>query len=284
MEPTRKPEADFFTILHFFLGKWKTIAAGAFLSAVIGVVYALTSTPVYEATAVISTRDNQAGGGAPAILTQLGGLGGAMASQFGMLNANLDKMELLIKGRDMAKRVIETHDLLPRLYPDQYDAKEKKWKGGQPPNLRRATEALRSGGLKITVDARKKMLRLSTFAADSTLAADLATYYLESLNSKIQDDTRTDAESNRMYLEKQLYSTQDPLLRERINNMVAGEIEKYMLVSAKAFDVLEKPAVPMARLRPKRSQIVVVSTMIGVILTCAGLISLKSNRERLAKR
>ena len=275
-----QPEADVFTLLFFFLKRWKIIVAAGFGFAVIGVVYALLSKPVYESSAVISSRDNSAGGGgASAFISQLGGLGGAVASQYGLMNSNLDKIQILVTGRDLSMKVIQKNNLLPRLYPKQWDARNRRWKQSAP-NLRKAAEDLRKVSITATIDAKKKVLTFGAYAGDSVLARDLVVYYLEALNTKIQDDTRRDAESNREYLEIQLGATQDPLLRDRIQALMASEIERYMLISVRAFDVLEEPAVPIQRLKPQRSKIVIGFGFAGGVLACGLLLLLQALKNR----
>ena len=276
-----KSEIDFFSMLFFFLGRWKQVVLGTTFCTVLGLAYALLSKPVYQADAIVTSRDSQGGGGSgSSFLSQLGGLGGAMATQFGLMNTNLDKMEIILKSREMARRVIEKHDLMPRLYAKNWDAKNKKWKVKSAPSLKVAAEGLRKGILKVVVEPRKKILQISANTDDSTLSADIVTYYLEALNTKLQEDTRTDAEGNRQYLEKQLISTQDPLLRERIQNLMAVEIEKSMLMSTKAFDVLENPSIPLYRLKPKRGQIVIISFLLGIIISCMGIMVMEALAAR----
>jgi uncharacterized protein involved in exopolysaccharide biosynthesis len=282
----KKNEIDFFELVAFLYAAKVRILAGALAFTAAAAVYAFLSKSVYESYAVISTRDVQGGGGggSSGLLSQLGGFGGAVASQFGLVNTTLDRMEIILKSREMAESVIEAHDLLPRLYPKAWDAQAKKWKDGRPPpNQRRAVEMLRGGFLNVVIDPRKKIIKVSIASPDSTLSTDLASYYLEALNNRIQEDTRKDADGNRQYLEKQLWNTQDPLLRERIQTLMSVEIEKSMLVSSKAFDVLERPAVPLARLKPKRRQIVMGAFVIGVVFSCLGAMGMKAYADRKAR-
>jgi LPS O-antigen subunit length determinant protein (WzzB/FepE family) len=96
--------------------------------------------------------------------------------------------------------------------------------------------------------------------------------FLEELNRKIRDEVYKDAEINRAFLEAQIVATHDPLIREKIQHMIAVEIEKAMLVGSKSFDVLEKPVVPLYRLRPKRKKIMVLSVILGFFLAGFGAV------------
>ena len=102
-------------------------------------------------------------------------------------------------------------------------------------------------------------------------AKQIVDYYLAALNAKLLKNIKNEASANRAYLEKQLNNTNDPIMKEKISNMIAFEIEKYMLVSSKAFDVLEKPVVPVNRIKPKRRVMVIISLFLGF---CVSLLSI----------
>jgi uncharacterized protein involved in exopolysaccharide biosynthesis len=277
-------EIDFFSLFSLVWKKWKIILASAILFAVLGGVYAVLAPSVYGASAMIAPRDNQAAaGGAASFFSQMGGnVGSFISTQLSAQNSNLDRMEILVQSPEIARKVIEDHNLLPRLYPQNWDAENRKWKK-KAPNMRLEIEGLRTGNLSIVTDARKKTLTLNILASDSILATDIAGYYLSALNSKIQEDTRSDADGNRAYLETQLDLTQDPALRQQIQNMIATEIGKSMLVSTKTFDILEYPEVPLMRLAPKRKQIVLGAFAFGAILAAMSLVILQIIRDRKKK-
>jgi hypothetical protein len=64
---------------------------------------------------------------------------------------------------------------------------------------------------------------------------------IEHLDYYIKRDVQNDAKNNVDYLESQLFTVADPLLREKIQGMIASEIEKAMVVSREAFKVIDKP-------------------------------------------
>jgi hypothetical protein len=74
---------------------------------------------------------------------------------------------------------------------------------------------------------------------DSTFSINLANDYIAYLNDFIKTNTKTDAEENVAYLDSQLVKIIDPLLREKIQGLIANEIEKEMVVSKEAFRVVD---------------------------------------------
>lgn len=273
-------EERFLGFILYMWGRRAFIIAGMAAGAILGAVYGLIAEPVYYSEAIISPKEPQnAGSGASSFISQLGGLGGVVAAQFGGGNANLDRMEILIRSRKMAEGVIQEMDLLPALFPKRWDGGKQAWKPGVQPSLREGVEKLRTKMISVSLNPKKKILTLGLAAHDSVFAARLVGYYLESLNRKIWHDVITEADSNRHYLEQQLARTADPLLREKIQNLMAMEIEKSMLVASRSFDVLESPAVPHVRVRPKRKQAVILGAFAGLLLSLAGAALWRVGRE-----
>jgi hypothetical protein len=54
--------------------------------------------------------------------------GGLVATQLGFGNTNLDKIEIILKGHELAESVIVKNDLMPILFPQQWDKTKRAWK------------------------------------------------------------------------------------------------------------------------------------------------------------
>jgi hypothetical protein len=70
---------------------------------------------------------------------------------------------------------------------------------------------------------------------DSTFADTTSIKCLQYLNIYIKDMVLREARENVSYLDKQLEIVADPLLREKLQGLIANEMEKEMLVSKEAF-------------------------------------------------
>jgi uncharacterized protein involved in exopolysaccharide biosynthesis len=268
MEATmqRAEEALTWTVLlaRILRRKW-WVLSGALAVMALGSVYALLSPSVYDATAVISPKQQQGGAGG-SLLSQMGGLGGLIGG-LGGANTGLERLQILVKSRDVVEAVVRDNNLMPELFPGLWDAQAKAWKTKRPedaPTVREAVEQIRGTHLEVIVNPKLQTVDVRVFASNPELARRMAGYFVDELNKKIRDDVRSDAEVNKSYLEEQLASAVDPLLREKIQNMIASEIEKAMLVGSKSFEVLEKPVAPLSRLKPKRKQMVVMSFLLGL--------------------
>lgn len=210
---------------------------GFFIAQIIG--------PTWVSEAVIAPIESEKQN-----VPNLSGLGtfGLMASQlnFGG-NPGLDKIEVVLDSKSFNSEVIDKYGLLPLLYKNHkprefkefFDNEKKVWKNEfVRPNLLGVGSILRKEYLKKEIKENKTMtLRFS--ARDSLFVDTLMSSYLEYLNNYIQVKVQNDAKANVSYLENQLITISDPLLREKIQTMLATELEKAMLVSKEAFKIID---------------------------------------------
>jgi uncharacterized protein involved in exopolysaccharide biosynthesis len=78
---------------------------------------------------------------------------------------------------------------------------------------------------------------------------------------------------NRQYLEDQLGKTADPLIRQKIYNLIAQQLETSMMAEVKenfAFKIIDPPKVPDKKTAPKRTLMVVLSLIVSL---CIGVFS-----------
>lgn len=262
------------------------IAGGTFLFSAIGLLYAFLAPSVWESGAIISLKENQKASGASSVLSQLGGFGGMIAAQLGGANTNLDKLEIILKGEELALNIIREHDLMPILFPAYWDEEKGAWKAKDSsgiPDIRYGVDMLRNDITQVTTERIKNLLNLRVKIYDPVIAKRIVEYYLAALNKKLQMDAREESSTNRQFLEKQVAATSDPVIREKILTMIAMEIEKEMLVGSQSIEVLRKPTVAMFRTSPKRKNILIMSFAAGLCLSVISVYAFPLLRS-LAKR
>jgi hypothetical protein len=206
-------------------------------------------------------------------MSRLGGLGGMVAAQLGMGNATMDQMEMMIHSRDLADSILLRHSMAHKIVSDR-ETKETAFESGSPA-YDQARETLRNRVLTTSINPKKDILTIGAEIHDSALARELVDICLEELNLKIQSGIRQEANANRAYLEQQLGYTGDPLLREKIFNLMSMELEKSMLVASRSFDVLEKAVVPKSKIRPKTKFNVLIGFLGGGFGACFLMLVLK---------
>jgi len=241
--------------LFYVLVKYKTIiivlsalgfAGGYFAAKMKG--------PTYTANAVLTAKES----GAPQPnLGALGALGGLAAAQLNLAgNPGLEKLELYLGSRQFNAELIEKYDLLPgmfkfapkrrisKVYEQFYDTINGKWRESEEftvPEPVQMAGFLSGAFFGNEIDIKKKTLTVSVKSRDSLFSYNVLSNCLEYLDYYIKTDVQNDAKINVDYLENQLVTIADPLLREKLQGMIASEIEKAMIVSREAFKVIEKP-------------------------------------------
>jgi uncharacterized protein involved in exopolysaccharide biosynthesis len=225
--------------------KW-WIAGFTFLGLVVGLFMAIAKGPTFVSEAVIAPQesDNQK---TPS-LAGLGALGGLVASQLSLGgNASLDKIDLILDSRAFSAKLIDKYAIIPAIYKYQWpkgyakyrDTASQAWK--EPfiaPKPNDLAGLLKGKYLKKKTNKNNTM-SISIALKDSALSITLASMYLDYLDEFIRSDVQTNAKENVTYLEKQLETISDPLLREKVQALMANEIEKEMIVSKKAFKIID---------------------------------------------
>jgi hypothetical protein len=247
--PSPSDNPDEINLLEYLyaLVHWKwLIVIMTLIGFGLGNVAALKKGPKWFAEVLIAPKETESQK-TPSI-SGLGALGGMVASQinFGG-NANLDKIDLVLNNREFNYKLVEKYNLLPLIYrgewPKTYkglwDSTKQQWKPGfVPPPPLSIGGMVKGLFLKKTVNKNNTML-ITIKSKDSTLSITLAEKYVQFLDEYIKASVQSDAKENVSYLEKQLNGIADPLLREKIQSLIASEIEKQMVVSKEAFRIVD---------------------------------------------
>ena len=232
----------------YVLVKHKKLIVGlTLLGLVLGFIAALIKGPTWVAEAVIAPKEIESQ--KRTSLSGLGALGGLMASQLDLFgNASLDKMDLILDSRDFGAKLIDKYDILPVIYKFKspktfkkyWDPSQNSWKPGfVKPKPLDMGNFIKIKYLKKTKDNKKNTLLISIRSADSAFSINLAVKYVEYLCEYIKSDIQHEAKGNVAYLDTQLVTIVDPLLRTKILGLIADEIEKEMVVSNEAFKTID---------------------------------------------
>jgi uncharacterized protein involved in exopolysaccharide biosynthesis len=247
-QPRDPDEINLLEYIYALVKHKKLIIGLTLLGLVAGYVAALVKGPTWVAEAMIAPKERESQKSTS--LADLGALGGLVASQLNLDfgSASLNMMEMILDSRDFGAKLIEKYSLLPVIYKYQWPKKYKKywdqslntWKPNfvQPKQLAMGS-FIKTKYLKKTKDTKKNIIVLSIQSKDSMFTSALATVYLDYLNDYIRTKVQTEAKENVAYLDSELVSIADPLLRTKILGLLASEIEKQMVVSREAFKVAD---------------------------------------------
>jgi uncharacterized protein involved in exopolysaccharide biosynthesis len=221
------------------------------------------STPkTYKATITISPVSDSSS-------SQLSGLSG-LASQFGGLAAlagvsvtgDSKKSESLavLQSEALTETYIQKNNLLPVLYQNRWDAKNKKWKSAnstETPTMWQANILFKNSVRAVATDAKTGLVTLTISWNDPKIAAQWANDLVKMTNDFVRNKVIEQSERNIAYLNDQAAKTDAVGVQQAIYPILQAEINKVMLARGSneyAFRVIdpavtpEKPSSPLKRL------------------------------------
>jgi uncharacterized protein involved in exopolysaccharide biosynthesis len=294
--PPDIPEEDEINLLDLFIVLLKhkvMILCVVFLAGIAALVISLQMPNVYRSEATIApTTQEKAGGG----LAALGGFGAMIASEAGIGGTgSLDQFDVVLKSRDLTNTIVREHNLLPVIFDESWDTKTGSWKVGEPSLLQKSTAALKrifgtSADEKNNIpqnptlqdaykpvqemlgkspDKKQNVMRISFESKDPKMAQAALNYYIIGLSEFLRRQTLEDASAQQTLLTQQLSKTTDPLLKNRLYELIAKQIEKETLARVQkyySFNVIDPPFVPEKKFKPKRAQICMISVVVAFFI------------------
>ncbi|MEE4162950.1 MAG: Wzz/FepE/Etk N-terminal domain-containing protein [Woeseiaceae bacterium] len=244
-------------------GKWRIVAI-TFVFSMLSVSYALFATEWYRAEVLLAPAE---GRDVSPIQGQLGGL----AALAGMSLGGGDSVDAIatLTSREFARDFINDEGLLPVLFPEEWDPEEERWLAtdtDDQPDIRDAVRRFHENILRVDEDRATGLVTVAVEWTDPDMAAEWASLLVQRLNSKLRDQTLKEAETNVAYLQGEMQKTNVVTLQQAVGRLVESELQKLMLARGTeefAFRTIDPAQPPDRRIRPKRSLIVVVGTLLG---------------------
>lgn len=250
----------------------KMIAKVTLAAALLAIGYSLSLTNIYTAsTKILPPQQSQSS--ASAMLAQLGGLAGMAGSSLGIKNPN-DLYVAMLKSRNITEKIVKRFGL-QEVYEQE--------------TLTGTLKAL--DGSTVISSGKDGMITVEVSDKDPRLAANVANAFIEELNRLLQTYSLTDASQKRTFFEQQLRQAKDKLTdaeltldktpntslkypdalrnlkyQEALWEILAKQFEMSKLDEAKDFpliQILDKATSPEKKSRPKRSQIVMLATLVA---------------------
>lgn len=258
-------------LLDYWRVIWKRkifIVAVVLITVLATAVHSLYIKDIYQATAIIApVSDEKSSGGLAILSQQFGGLPGIS------LPSSVSTSEIinLLKSNMIREKILEKYNLLPVLFPEGWN-KENIKQGSKIPTTWDGLRRLKAI-IAINNNIKENTISVSAEFNNPEMTAKLVNYLLTTLAEHMGSEAKRAALTKRRYLEEQLRSTSDPLIRQKIYNLISQQVETAMMSEMKedfVFKVLDPPRVPDRRIRPERRQRVLlsfaVSLFIGIFL------------------
>jgi uncharacterized protein involved in exopolysaccharide biosynthesis len=223
-------------------------------------IYAFKAIPIYRAeTTLIPVRDRSMAG-TSSVIDQLGGIASIAGVNLSTADNSTLEAEAILQSRSLAEAFITRYDLLPALLSDRPAASRTTWAG---------VEHFKDDVLGIREDARKGTTTIAIDWTDPVVAARWANGYVALANEVIRSSAIEESTKNIAYLNKQISQTTVVELQRVMYNLVESETKTLMLANARseyAFTVVDPAVPPERRISPKRTVIVAVGLVTGLML------------------
>jgi len=258
---------------------------------------------IYKSEAVITSvaQGETGGGGVSALVSRFGGIPGMAVPG----SSSSSEIINLLKSKILREKIIKRYDLLPVFFPEQWDEVKDDWKEGDEERgftlnpfvfirgfVERAThdapinhgdkekgekkgptvwDGLRALNSIVSVGSNIKdnTITVSIEFYDPEMAAKMVDYFLVALLDHMTSEAKRAAMINKKYLDEQLARTSDPLIRQKVYNLIAQQIEAAMMSEVKenfAFKIIDPPRVPDRRIKPGRTRMVMLSFVVSLFM------------------
>jgi uncharacterized protein involved in exopolysaccharide biosynthesis len=240
----------------------------AFMAGLAALIVTLTMPDVYrsEATIIPRPRDEDSADKISP-LQDLVGVAGEIV-RFGA-RGDVDTFEIVLKSRELTRRVVEKYDLMPDLFEEQWNALMNGWKEGPAPTFQDAYNLL-MGMLNVSRRSSTDILTVAFEHEDPRFAKIMVANFLAELSESLREETLEEAAENKRFLQEQVEATSDILLKEKLWILLSKEIEKEIFLKAQryhGFIVLDPPVAPdpNKKVKPNRALISILSVMAALL-------------------
>lgn len=240
-----------------------------------GVVYALTATEIYRAEALVQPRQDARGGiGFGALAAQFSGLADMAGLSLGMPGDRSVALATL-RSRALIEQFITDKALLPKLYESKWNSETKQWKNPDPkktPTVWQGYNDFTKRVLKISEDKKTGLVIVAIEWTDPQEARDWVTEVIGRTNEFLRSRAIEEGERNLRYLDAQSRLIGQVELRQSLYGLVESELKKLMVAKGGdefALKTIDPAVVPMKRIWPKRTAIVLMGLVFGTLLGAA---------------
>jgi uncharacterized protein involved in exopolysaccharide biosynthesis len=249
---------------------WLIIGASVLVCTALAIGVAFLLPVQYRAETLLKPADSK-----PQLGGQLGALGGGLASLAGLSLGQDDRSaeaRAFLESKAFTMEFVRTHDLLPVIFHDEWDAQAKRWRTSDPKRVPTELDAyrrFRDDIRTVSQDAQTRMVQLAIEWTDADLAASWANDMVTMLNEKMRMDAIERSRRNLDFLRKEYENTTVAPLREAIARLMESELQTSMLASVQqdyGFRVIDPAVVPNRRISPNRRLIAITGLVVGLAL------------------
>jgi uncharacterized protein involved in exopolysaccharide biosynthesis len=212
-------------------GKWYIVAitAACTLAAAAASWYI---GPEYSASVIVAPNASGPGEGS---LSSLDSVAGGLAALAGLsLSGDTKKTEsvAVLQSDALTENFIQNNDLLPVLYANSWDSRNRRWTVTDPrkiPTLWRANQRFKDEIRTVKTDARTGLVTLTIRWRDPKMAAAWANGLVKMTNDYMRSKVIRDSERNIEFLDHEAAKTSLIEARRAVYSLMRAEMHKAML-------------------------------------------------------
>jgi uncharacterized protein involved in exopolysaccharide biosynthesis len=253
---------------------------------------AFIMTPIYRSSAVfVSASANRASmsGLLGNALGSFGDLAALAGVNLGSGGSETEEGLAVLKSREFTERFIADHKLLPKLFPEKWNAETHQWK----PNVLEPTLAQGykyfDRNIRTVIDDKKTgLITMQIDWSDREEAAVWANDLLSRVNAEMRARAIQKADASTGYLEKEFNTTTVVATRDAISRLLEAQIKQRMLANVTdeyAFRVVDRALPPdkIDKLKPHKLLMIVSGFALGAVIGVLGaLLADAWNRGRVS--
>ena len=267
------------TLKDVLLVIWESkifIASLTTISAIISIVVALNSDPIFESTAVLEYN----GASKSSSVSSPGLLGGLSGIANNLMNSNNNEHDILfsqeealafLQSREVMYEFLQTYNVAQTLYPEIWDEKNNIW---LEENIEVTEWKLYSNFLrdffKIKVDQVSKLVYITISFGDPVIAEKWCRGIVTTLNAKGKNYFNTKIDSRINLAEEILKNSSELALKDRAVNFVTSLKNTQVTENTRPdflFSFIDEPVVAVQKARPNRTLMVIMGTFSGGVLS-----------------
>lgn len=262
--------------------KWLIIGITA-VFALGSIMYALSLPEIYRSEALLASAEVRQPSNP--LLSQLGAAAGFAGINVGNESSSrIDTAIATLQSREFIRHFIANHNLAPVLLasnwdnserrsvidPAIYDTQTQSWNGQAPTELE-GFDAFRAL-LSIAQNQQNGLVTVAVEWSDPSQAKQWIDWLVQDINAVFKQQDQREATEAIDYLQQQLETTQLVEMQRVFYQLIESQTRTVMLADVReeyVFRVVDPAFVPEQKIRPRKSVICIVGTLLGVTLAIA---------------
>jgi len=283
-------------------GKWWIIGITA-LFGLVSVLFALWLPNEYKATAIVAPASSDSSGNLGKMAGQLGGLVSLAGINLGGGESDDATIAMeIMKTWGFQEKFITEHELQIPIFAAKgwsrsenklvlddklYDVDQNKWIRDAPagktvePTSWELYEVF-SQNLSISQNKNSGLIKVSYMHYSPSHAQKIVSWLIKDVNTLMKKKALVNADKNIRYLEEQISKTSLTEMQEVFYSLIKEQTKTKMLAELSdeyVFTNVSMAQIPEQKSKPKRSQIVIMLTLFGFIVSVLIVFLLNSLRE-----